>query len=112
MVIMKWHLRLIQCVLGTWLVAWTMTTQAEISPSRQKAITYTVKQDCGSCHGLTLAGGLGPDLRAARLHTLPPEYLFAVIKNGIADTPMPPWQRFFTDEEIQWIVEQLQAGTL
>lgn len=85
---------------------------AEVPKQRQLDITYTVKQDCGSCHGLTLAGGLGPDLRAERLQSKPDEYLATVIKQGIPDTPMPPWQRFFSDEEIQWIVTQLKQGTL
>ena len=85
---------------------------ADISEQRGEEIIYTVRQDCGSCHGLTLAGGLGPDLKAKRLQALPDTYLTKVIKEGIPNTPMPPWQAFFNDEEIQWIVMHLKRGTL
>ncbi|MBA56800.1 MAG: cytochrome c class I NirC [Pseudomonadales bacterium] len=85
---------------------------AEVSKQRGEEIRYTVRQDCGSCHGLTLAGGLGPDLKAKRLQALPDNYLSKVIKEGIPNTPMPPWQEFFNDEEIQWIVTHLKRGTL
>ena len=30
------------------------------SPERQAELIYRVEQDCGSCHGLTMKGGLGP----------------------------------------------------
>ena len=30
---------------------------AEPSPARQKELIHMVRQDCGSCHGLTLQGG-------------------------------------------------------
>ena len=32
-----------------------------------EALKRLVHQDCGSCHGLTLKGGLGPDLRPQNL---------------------------------------------
>lgn len=96
------------CLLGV--LTFSQPGQAEITPQRQQAITYTVQQDCGSCHGLTLKGGLGPNLLAKRLRKLPDDYLSQVIRNGVPNTPMPPWQPFFNDEEIQWIVTQLKQG--
>lgn len=33
-----------------------------LSEVRQKQLIHLLKQDCGSCHGLTLKGGLGPAL--------------------------------------------------
>ncbi len=98
--------------LGVMLLAVYQAGVADVSSQRGEEIAYIVKQDCGSCHGLTLAGGLGPDLKAQRLQSLPDEYLISVIKNGIPDTPMPPWQTFFNDEEIAWIVTQLKEGAL
>ncbi|MBY0432057.1 MAG: cytochrome C oxidase Cbb3, partial [Rhodospirillales bacterium] len=32
------------------------------SPARQAALFNLLAQDCGSCHGLTMKGGLGPAL--------------------------------------------------
>jgi len=34
----------------------------EISAERQTELLYLLKQDCGSCHGMTLQGGLGSSL--------------------------------------------------
>ncbi len=80
--------------------------------SRQKELTYMVQQDCGSCHGMTLKGGLGPSLQVQRMSVLPKQYLMDAITHGRKDTPMPPWGPLLTQGEIQWIVEQLQAGLI
>lgn len=69
-----------------------------------------VRQDCGSCHGLTLQGGLGPPLTAAALAEKPVESLVATVLNGRPGTPMPPWKRFLNEDEAQWIVAQLRRG--
>ena len=36
-------------------------------PERARELVHIVRQDCGSCHGLTLKGGLGPALTAEAL---------------------------------------------
>jgi cytochrome c55X len=69
-----------------------------------------VRHDCGSCHGLTLKGGLGPPLTAAALAGKPPSYLQAVILEGRAGTAMPPWSSFVSTSEAQWIAERLLEG--
>ena len=33
-----------------------------VPPERQDQLRYLLRQDCGSCHGMTLKGGLGPAL--------------------------------------------------
>ena len=40
---------------------------AELSDARKTKLTYLVRQDCGSCHGMTLKGGLGSALTSDRL---------------------------------------------
>lgn len=80
------------------------------SPQRQKELVHLVRQDCGSCHGMTLQGGLGPALTPAALREKPPESLVATIYSGRPGTPMPPWHRFLSEAEAQWIVAQLLAG--
>lgn len=71
-----------------------------------------VLQDCGSCHGMTLKGGLGPPLRPDNLERLPAEAIAAIIREGVPDTAMPPWKSLLAPEEIDWISRQLKAGTL
>lgn len=77
---------------------------------RRAELIALVRQDCGSCHGLTLKGGLGPALLPASLKDKPADSLKATILQGRPGTPMPPWQRFLSEPEADWIVSQLQKG--
>ncbi|MDO8778816.1 MAG: cytochrome c [Burkholderiaceae bacterium] len=78
--------------------------------ARRGELVTLVRQDCGSCHGLTLKGGLGPALLPDALKDKPADYLKAVILQGRPGTAMPPWQRFLSEAEAQWIVFNLQKG--
>lgn len=80
---------------------------ADVPPSRQQELVRLVRHDCGSCHGLTLMGGLGPALLPANLRDKPKESLVATILFGRPGTPMPPWRTFVTETEAEWIVERL-----
>ncbi|EXI82851.1 MAG: putative bifunctional cbb3-type cytochrome c oxidase subunit II/cytochrome c [Candidatus Accumulibacter appositus] len=80
------------------------------SPERQRALVHLVRQDCGSCHGMTLQGGLGPALTPAALRERPADSLVATIYGGRPGTPMPPWHRFLSEAEATWIVQQLLLG--
>ncbi|GGE54448.1 cytochrome c55X [Streptosporangium jomthongense] len=71
-----------------------------------------VVQDCGSCHGLTLKGGLGPPLRPENLTHLPEKAIAAIIREGIPGTAMPPWKPLLAPADIEWISHQLKAGKL
>ena len=73
-------------------------------------LTRLVRHDCGSCHGLTLKGGLGPPLTAPALAGKPVEYLRDVILRGRAGTAMPPWSAFLTESDAVWIADRLLAG--
>jgi cytochrome c55X len=88
----------------------TEAVAAEPTPARQKELIHLVRQDCGSCHGMTLQGGLGPALLPASLADKPVEGLVATIIGGRPGTPMPPWHRFLAEDEAQWIVAKLMAG--
>ena len=87
-----------------------MPGMAELTVARQKELVHLVRQDCGSCHGMTLRGGLGPALLPATLADKPVEGLVATIIGGRPGTPMPPWHRFLAEDEAQWIVDRLMAG--
>jgi len=79
-------------------------------PHRQVELQHLVRHDCGSCHGLTLAGGLGPALSSQALADKPVEYLQAMILRGRPGTAMPGWNGLLSDEEARWIAEQLKKG--
>ena len=66
-----------------------------------------LKHDCGSCHGLTLKGGLGPSLLAQDLKSKDAAYLFDVIQNGRTGTAMPPWKPFINEMETRWLLQEL-----
>ena len=83
---------------------------AGMDTDRQQELLYLLKQDCGSCHGLTLQGGLGPPLLPAALEGKPAELLVTTILEGRANTAMPPWKSLLTPDEAAWLVEKLQKG--
>ena len=104
-------------VLGLVLTGWVLVAAAEPTPTppesaRRVALTHLVLHDCGSCHGLTLKGGLGPALTPAALAGKSAEGLRATILNGRPGTPMPPWRGFLTEAEADWLVRALQRGEL
>jgi cytochrome c55X len=82
----------------------------EPAPARRAELLHMVKQDCGSCHGLTMKGGLGPSLEPATLAQKDGEQMQFVILHGRRGTAMPPWSRFLTEAEARWIVDQLKKG--
>jgi len=91
------------------LLATTAAVASEPPPERQKELVHLVRQDCGSCHGMTLQGGLGPPLLPASLREKPAEGLAATIYYGRPGTPMPPWKQFMSEAEAQWIVDKLMS---
>ena len=94
------------------LAAAGIAAAGEPPPARRAELAHLVRQDCGSCHGMTLKGGLGPALTRDALRDKPPESLAATILYGRPGTPMPPWRAFVTSTEADWIVRRLQEGTL
>jgi cytochrome c55X len=89
--------------------AWAQA-DAAIPERRQRELIHMVRQDCGACHGMTLKGGLGPPLTPDALRDKPAESLAATILNGRPGTPMPPWGRFLSTEEGEWIANALLRG--
>ena len=78
--------------------------------ARQQQLVRMVRQDCGSCHGMRLTGGLGPALTREALAERPLESVAATIFHGRPGTPMPPWRALLSEGESQWIAERLLAG--
>lgn len=86
------------------------SVQAEIDSARRTELIALLKQDCGSCHGMTLKGGLGPALTPAALRGKSPQMLVDTILRGRPGTPMPPWSKFLQPEEVRWLVDRLYRG--
>ena len=91
------------------LTAWPAAADGP-SSARQQELLHLLRHDCGSCHGMTLKGGLGPPLRPERLVGRSDEELVTTIMQGVPDTPMPPWGVELERREVEWLVRQLKTG--
>ena len=111
----KMHKPALRClallVFGVLSVA-AFTAQADLSTQRQNELLYILEQDCGSCHGLTLKGGLGPALMPRRLQDLSNADLTEVILDGVPGTPMPPWRPLLSEQEAQWLSKVIKSGDM
>ena len=83
-----------------------------LSVDAQKRLSYLVRHDCGSCHGMTLRGGLGRPLLPEALVDIDAEALAEVILDGMPDTPMPPWRGLIDEAEALWIARALKEGRI
>lgn len=83
---------------------------ASPTPERQQQLDNLLLQDCGSCHGLRMAGGLGPALTLQALAGKPRDSLIATVTHGRPGTAMPGWQALLDEQDIAWLVDQLLEG--
>ncbi|RMF18980.1 MAG: cytochrome c [Gammaproteobacteria bacterium] len=81
-----------------------------LTAERAQVLIDTLRQDCGSCHGMTLKGGLGPALTPEALRDKPLEFITRTILDGRPNTAMPPWRPLLTNEEAEWLARQLKEG--
>ena len=79
-------------------------------PQREQQLVRMVRQDCGSCHGMRLTGGLGPALTPEALADKPVGAMAATIIHGRPGTPMPGWRAMLSEADARWIAERLAAG--
>ena len=80
------------------------------SHDRQQQLRELLIQDCGSCHGLRLRGGLGPALLAERLQGRSADDISAVILEGRPGSAMPGWRGLLSDAEARWMAQLLLQG--
>lgn len=78
--------------------------------ARQDELLYLLKHDCGSCHGMTRKGGLGPSLLPDSLRDRPQALLVGTVLDGRPGTPMPPWRGELSEQDARWLVEVLRKG--
>jgi cytochrome c55X len=91
-------------------LATSLMADAPISDVRQQELLDFLKQDCGSCHGLTMKGGLGPALLPGTLKGKPVEFIVATILDGRPGTAMPAWRPLLSQAEARWIADALLQG--
>lgn len=78
--------------------------------TRRTELTALVRQDCGSCHGMTLKGGLGSALQPKDIAHLEADGIAQIILDGVPGKPMPPWRGLISEEDARWIAERLKEG--
>ncbi len=91
------------------LLALSLPAMAEVSPERAARLEHMVIQDCGSCHGLTMKGGLGSALTPDVLAHAEPQGLATIILDGVPGTAMPRWRPVLSEEEALWIADYLKG---
>ncbi|PAU66148.1 hypothetical protein BZL41_03350 [Pseudomonas sp. PIC25] len=82
----------------------------ELDSARQAELGNLLRQDCGSCHGLRLTGGLGPALTREALAGKPRESLIATVRHGRPGTAMPGWEGLLDEADIAWLIDRLTEG--
>lgn len=101
----------------SWTLAWlpallcapAMAQAPAQTPVRQQQLLRMLQQDCGSCHGMRLTGGLGPPIHAQAMRELPRTSIAAVIYHGRPGTPMPPWKSMLSAAEAEWLAGVLRG---
>ncbi len=83
---------------------------AALDPARAAELVHLLRHDCGSCHGLTLRGGLGPALLSDTLADKDREALVTTVLEGRPGTPMPPWKGLLDEAEVRFLVDLLVEG--
>lgn len=102
----------IRCAIGVLMFFIPALSWAAPDAVRQSELRYLLEQDCGSCHGMTMKGGLGPALLPETLKDKPHDFLVAAVLEGRPGTPMPAWRDLLSEDEVHWLVSGLRSGAL
>lgn len=92
--------------------AMAMAVAGPIPEARTHDLREMVRQDCGSCHGLRLTGGLGTAITPDALAGRDPDDLAALILDGLPGTAMPGWRPLLSGDEARWIADYLLEGEM
>jgi cytochrome c55X len=83
---------------------------APLTAEQGARLDHLLRHDCGSCHGMTMKGGLGPALLPATLQDRDEDGLVQMILFGNPARAMPPWEGLLDEAEARWIVRRLKQG--
>ena len=97
-------------IVSTLLISSTLASG--LTDDRKIELRNLVLQDCGSCHGMTMKGGLGSALTPAKLDDADVAALASIILDGVPGKPMPPWRGLINENEAKWIAEALKNGQI
>ncbi|WP_104099095.1 c-type cytochrome [Stutzerimonas kunmingensis] len=86
------------------------TLAAAPTAERHAKLDHLLLQDCGSCHGLRMTGGLGPALTREALAGKPRDSLIATVTHGRPGTAMPGWNALLDEQDIAYLVDRLLEG--
>jgi len=103
-------MKTLRIILSGFCLSLSFQILAEPPAERQAELIHLLRHDCGSCHGMTLKGGLGPALLPQQLQGKPDNLLEQTVLQGRAGTAMPPWEGMLTTDEVHWLVTQLRKG--
>ena len=104
----SWWLEGVVLAVALVMIAGAATADAP-SARRQTELRRLLDHDCGSCHGLTRRGGLGPALSSAALDDRDDEVLVDTILYGRRGTPMAPWGFEVSRSEARWLVDLMRG---
>ena len=90
----------------------SMPQTGNVSKERAAELGHMLKHDCGSCHGMTLKGGLGPSLLPEQFKDKSIEYIKLTILHGRSGTAMPPWKSIISEDDAEWLAEYLFSGQI
>ncbi|MCB1505452.1 MAG: cytochrome c [Hyphomicrobiaceae bacterium] len=102
--------RTIFAIAGVWALVPVAAPAEAIDAVRQSELKALVRQDCGSCHGMTLKGGLGKPLLPEALSGLEVASIASIILDGVPGQPMPPWRGLLSQADAIWIAQRLKEG--
>lgn len=88
-----------------------LAVQPALAADRRAELTRLLYEDCGSCHGLTLKGGLGSPLLPENMQPLSTEAIAATILDGRPGTPMPPWRGMLSEDDADFLARLLKGET-
>ena len=99
-------------MLGTTLSVLTAAAAyaGSVVSENEQRLEYLLRHDCGSCHGMTMKGGLGPPLLPSTLEERDEDDLVEMILHGNPARAMPPWNALLTTSDARWIARRLKQG--